>query len=66
MEDIKKQGYTAPAAKSNAPYKLTDTLKKIAYFDPTTGKTTNKDFLAIQEEARKLGSPDQYAKGTDA
>ena len=66
MEDIKKQGYTAPAAKSNAPYTLTDTLKKIAYFDPTTGKTTNKDFLAIQEEARKLGSPDQYAKGTDA
>ena len=66
MEDIKKQGYTAPAAKSNAPYTLTDTLKKIAYFDPTTGKTTNKDFLAIQEEARELGSPDQYAKGTDA
>ena len=49
-----------------APYGLMDTMKKIAYFDPTTGKTTNKDFLAIQEEARKLGSPDQYAKGTDA
>jgi hypothetical protein len=49
-----------------APYSLTDTLKKTAYFDPTTGKSTLPDFLAIQKKAKELGSPSQYALGTDA
>ena len=49
-----------------APYSLTDTLKKVAYFDPTTGQSTNADFLAIQKKARELGAPEQYAQGTDA
>jgi hypothetical protein len=54
------------AIAKNSPYSLTDTLKKVAYFDPTTGKSTLPDFLAIQKKARELGTPDQYAKGTDA
>lgn len=49
-----------------APYALTDTLKKVAYFDPVTGKSTNADFLALQQKARELGTPEQFAKGTAA
>ena len=53
-------------ASGGAPYSLTDALKRVAYFDPTTGKSTLPDFLAIQKKARELGTPDQYTKGTDA
>ena len=53
-------------ASGGAPYSLTDALKKVAYFDPTTGQSTLPDFLAIQQKARELGNPDQYAQGTDA
>jgi hypothetical protein len=53
-------------AAPTAPYALTDTLKKVAYFDPVTGKSTNADFLALQQKARKLGTPEQFAKGTAA
>lgn len=53
-------------ASGGAPYSLTDALKRVAYFDPTTGKSTLSDFLAIQKKARELGTPDQYTKGTDA
>lgn len=48
------------------PYGLMDTMKKTAYFDPVTGKSTLPDFLAIQKKARELGAPEQYAQGTDA
>jgi hypothetical protein len=49
-----------------APYDLMDTQKKVAYFDPVTGKSTNADFLALQKKARELGVPEQFAKGTAA
>jgi hypothetical protein len=52
--------------KPKAPYDLMDTQKKVAYFDPATGKSTNPDFLALQEKARALGTPEQFAKGTAA
>ena len=52
-------------ASGGAPYSLTDALKRVAYFDSTTGKSTLPDFLAIQKKARELGTPDQYTKGTD-
>ena len=67
MDSIKEKGYTSPDAPAGkAPYSLTDTLKKVAYFDPTTGESTLADFQAIQQKARDLGTPDQYTKGTDA
>ena len=53
-------------ASGGAPYSLTDALKKVAYFDPTTGQSTLPDFLAIQKTASELGAPEQYAQGTDA
>ena len=53
-------------ASGGAPYSLTDALKRVAYFDPTTGQSTLPDFLAIQKKARELGAPEQYAQGTDA
>ena len=53
-------------ASGGAPYSLTDALKKVAYFDPTTGQSTLPDFLAIQKKASELGAPEQYAQGTDA
>lgn len=64
---ISAKGVVGPKkAAPTAPYALTDTLKKVAYFDPVTGKSTNADFLAIQQKARKLGTPEQFAKGTAA
>ena len=47
-----------------APYGLTDTLGKTAYFDPTTGKSTLPDFLKLQEQARNLQTPEQFAQGS--
>ena len=53
-EDATQYGITA---KSNAPYTLTDTLKKTAYYDPITGQTTNPGFLQLQKEAAGLKTP---------
>lgn len=48
-----------------APYDLMDTMKKVAYFDPVTGKSTLADFNAIQNTARNLQTPEQFAAATD-
>ena len=48
-----------------APYGLMDTMKKTAYFDPVTGKSTLPDFLDIQKTARNLKTPEQFAAATD-
>ena len=48
-----------------APYGLMDTMKKVAYFDPVTGKSTLPDFLDIQKTARNLKTPEQFAAATD-
>ena len=47
----------AASAKNNSPYTLTDTLGKTAYFDPTTGQTTNPGLLQLQQEAKNLSNP---------
>jgi hypothetical protein len=47
------------------PYGLMDTMKKVAYFDPVTGKSTLADFNAIQDTARNLKTPEQFAAATD-
>jgi len=47
------------------PYGLLDTMKKTAYFDPVTGKSTLPDFLTIQDTARNLKTPEQFAAATD-
>ena len=48
-----------------APYGLMDTMKRTAYFDPTTGQSTLADFQAIQDTARNLKTPEQFAAATD-
>ena len=48
---------TSDPATSNAPYTLTDALGKTAYFDPTTGETTNPGLLQLQQEAAGLTNP---------
>lgn len=47
------------------PYGLMDTMKRVAYFDPVTGKSTLPDFLDIQNTARNLKTPEQFAAATD-
>lgn len=52
--DATQYGVTAT---NNSPYTLTDTLGKTAYFDPTTGQTTNPGLLQLQQEAKNLSNP---------
>ena len=47
----------AASATNNSPYTLTDTLGKTAYFDPTTGQTTNPGLLQLQQEVKNLSNP---------
>ena len=47
-----------------APYSLTDTLGKTAYFDPTTGQSTLPDFLQLQNQVRNLQTPEQFAQAS--
>ena len=48
-----------------APYGLMDTMKKTAFIDPTTGQSTLADFQSIQDTARNLQTPEQFAAATD-
>ena len=56
--------FAAGSTTGQAPYSLLDTLGRTAYFDPTTGQTTLPDFLQLQQTARNLQTPAQFAQGT--
>lgn len=51
---------------TNSPFAMRDMFGQTAFTDPKTGKSTLPDFLAIQEQARALGTPEAFAQAQDA
>lgn len=49
-----------------SPFAMSDMFGETAFIDPETGKSTLPDFLAIQEQARKLGTPEAFAQAQEA
>lgn len=61
-----KQEQAAEDYATKSPFAPGDIFGRTAFIDPETGKSTLPDFLAIQEQARKLGTPEAFAQAQDA
>jgi hypothetical protein len=61
-----KQEQAAEDYATKSPFAPGDIFGRTAFIDPTTGKSTLPDFLAIQEQARKLGTPETFTQAQDA
>lgn len=48
-----------------APYTLTSTLGKTAYFDPVTGQSTLPDFLQLQNQLRNMQLSPQFQQAAN-
>jgi len=50
----------------NLIFDMSDMFGETAFINPKTGESTLPDFLAIQEQARALGTPEAFTQAQDA